>query len=137
MIIGGGPTGVELAGALAEISRQALSREFQHIDPSHARIILIEGVPRVLPPYPDDPLRQGPDAARAPGRGRLDRRARHRHRRRRRHLGHERILARTVLWAAGVAASPLANSLGVPLDRAGRVRVDPTLAVPGHGTTSS
>ena len=54
VIIGGGPTGVELAGALAEISRQTLSREFQHIDPSHARIILIEGMPRVLPPYPED-----------------------------------------------------------------------------------
>ncbi len=132
VIIGGGPTGVELAGALAEISRQALSREFQHIDPSQARIILVEGVSRVLPPYPAElsakARRQlerlgvdvwtgvrvtGIDAAGVT-------------------LGQERILARTVVWAAGVAASPLARSLGVPLDRAGRVLVEPTLAVPGH-----
>jgi NADH dehydrogenase len=132
VIIGGGPTGVELAGALAEISRQALSREFQHIDPSHARIILIEGVPRVLPSYPDTLSakartqleRLGVDVwtgARVTG---IDATGVT--------LGHERILARTVLWAAGVAASPLAKSLGLPLDRAGRVRVDPTLAVPAR-----
>jgi NADH:quinone reductase (non-electrogenic) len=132
VIIGGGATGVELAGALAEISRQALSREFQHIDPSHARIILVEGVPRVLPPYPDDLSqkartqleRLGVDVwtgARVTG---IDASGVM--------LGHERILARTVLWAAGVAASPLAKSLGVPLDRAGRVLVEPTLAVPGR-----
>ena len=132
VIIGGGPTGVELAGALAEISRQALSREFQHIDPSHARIILVEGMPRVLPPYPDGLSqkartqleRLGVDVwtgARVTGIDAVGVT-----------LGHERILARTVLWAAGVAASPLAKSLGVPLDRAGRVRVEPTLAVPGR-----
>jgi NADH dehydrogenase len=132
VIIGGGPTGVELAGALAEISRQTLSREFQHIDPSHARIILIEGMPRVLPPYPEDLSakartqleRLGVDVwtgARVTG---IDAAGVT--------LGHERILARTVLWAAGVAASPLAKSLGVPLDRAGRVRVEPTLAVSGR-----
>jgi NADH dehydrogenase len=132
VIIGGGPTGVELAGALAEISRQALSREFQHIDPSHARIILIEGMPRVLPPYPEDLSakartqleRLGVDVwtgARVTG---IDAAGVT--------LGHERILARTVLWAAGVAASPLAKSLGVPLDRAGRVSVEPTLAVSGR-----
>ena len=132
VIIGGGPTGVELAGALAEISRQTLSREFQHIDPSHARIILIEGMPRVLPPYPEDLSakartqleRLGVDVwtgARVTG---IDAAGVT--------LGHERILARTVLWAAGVAASPLAKSLGVPLDRAGRVSVEPTLAVSGR-----
>jgi NADH:quinone reductase (non-electrogenic) len=132
VIIGGGPTGVELAGALAEISRQALAREFQHIDPSHARIILIESVPRVLPPYPEDLSakartqleRLGVDVwtgarvtAIEPGVV---------------HVGPERILARTVVWAAGVAASPLARTLGVPLDRAGRVLVDPSLAIPGR-----
>ena len=132
VIIGGGPTGVELAGALAEISRQALSREFQHIDPSHARIILIEGVPRVLPSYPDTLSakartqleRLGVDVwtgTRVTG---IDATGVT--------IGHERILARTVLWAAGVAASPLAKSLGLPLDRAGRVRVEPTLAVPAR-----
>ena len=132
VIIGGGPTGVELAGALAEISRQALAREFQHIDPSHARIILIESVPRVLPPYAKELSakaqaqleRLGVDVwtgARVTG---IDARGIH--------LGQERILARTVVWAAGVAASPLARTLGVPLDRAGRVLVHPTLAIPGH-----
>jgi len=132
VIVGGGPTGVELAGALAEISRQALSREFQHIDPSHARIILIESVPRVLPPYSEylsakaraQLERLGVDVwtgARVTGieAGVV-------------HLGNERILTRTVIWAAGVAASPLARTLGVPLDRAGRVLVRPTLAIPGH-----
>jgi NADH dehydrogenase len=132
VIVGGGPTGVELAGALAEISRQALSREFQNIDPSHARIILIESVPRVLPPYSEylsakaraQLERLGVDVwtgARVTGieAGVV-------------HLGTERILARTVIWAAGVAASPLARTLGVPLDRAGRVLVRSTLAIPGH-----
>lgn len=132
VIIGGGPTGVELAGALAEISRQALAREFQHIDPSDARIILIESVPRVLPPYAEDLSakaraqleRLGVDVwtgARVTG---IDAGVVH--------LGQEQILARTVVWAAGVAASPLARTLGVPLDRAGRVLVRPTLAIPGH-----
>jgi NADH dehydrogenase len=132
VIIGGGPTGVELAGALAEISRQALSREFQHIDPTLARIILIESVPRVLPPYPEDlsakarsqlerlgvEVRTGARVTGVDANGVL--------------LGPERILARTAIWAAGVAAAPLARTLGAPLDRAGRVVVDPTLAVPGR-----
>ena len=108
VIIGGGPTGVELAGALAEISRQALSREFQHIDPSHARIILVEGVPRVLPPYPDDLSARRPGLSSSAwawtsGPGRASPASTPPASR----LGHERILARTVLWAAGVAASPL------------------------------
>jgi NADH dehydrogenase len=132
VIVGGGPTGVELAGALAEISRQALSREFQHIDPTQARIVLIEGVPRVLPPYPEDlsakaraqleglgvHVRTGERVTGVDAGGVL--------------IGEERIRARTVIWAAGVAASPLARTLGIPLDRAGRVPVDPTLAVPGR-----
>jgi NADH dehydrogenase len=130
VIVGGGPTGVEMAGALAEISRQALSREFHHIDPTHARIILIEGETRVLPPYPEDLSararvqleRLGVDVwtgARVTGvdAAGVD-------------LGAERILARTVVWAAGVSASPLPKGLGLPLDRAGRVRVNPDLTVP-------
>ena len=132
VIIGGGPTGVELAGALAEISRQALSREFQHIDPSHARILLVEGESRVLPPYPEELSararsqleRLGVDVwtgARVTG---IDATGVN--------LGRERIGARTVLWAAGVAASPLPKALGVPLDRAGRVLVGPDLTLPGR-----
>ena len=137
VIIGGGPTGVELAGALAEISRQALSREFQHIDPSHARIILVEGVTRVLPPYPETLSakartqleRLGVDVwtgARVTG---IDATGVT--------LGHERIVARTVLWAAGVAASPLAKTpRGAARPRRTRAgRPDPGRA--RAGTTSS
>jgi NADH dehydrogenase len=131
-VIGGGPTGVEMAGALAEISRHALAREFDHIDPADARILLVEGVPRVLPSYPETLSARARDqlerlgvevrtgvrvtAVDDDGIG----------------LGEERIAARTVVWAAGVAASPLGQALGVPLDRAGRVLVEPDLSVPGH-----
>jgi NADH dehydrogenase len=132
VIVGAGPTGVELAGALAEIARQSLRKDFRRIHPESARIVLLEGGPSVLPPFAE-PLR---DAARRS----LER------------LGvevrtgsvvtgvdedgvtigAERISAGTVLWAAGVAASPIARSLGVPLDRAGRVTPEPTLALAAH-----
>jgi NADH dehydrogenase len=136
VIIGGGPTGVELAGALAEIARQSLRKDFRNIRPESARIMLLEGAPHLLNAFPE-PLRE---AARAS----LVR------------LGvdvrtntvvtgvdalgvtfksqgvEERLPAQTVLWAAGVEASPIAKALGVPLDRAGRVHAEPTLAVPGH-----
>jgi NADH:ubiquinone reductase (H+-translocating) len=132
VIVGGGPTGVELAGALAEIARQSLAKDFRHFDPTSSRIILIEGGPTVLPPFPA-PLR---DAARRDlGRLGVDVRTNT--------LvtgigpgfvqaGEERIHAETVLWAAGVAASPLGASLGVPVDRVGRVLVQPDLTIPGH-----
>jgi NADH dehydrogenase len=132
VVIGGGPTGVELAGALAEISRETIARDFRLIDPTKARIVLLEGGPRVLAAFPD-PLparaaaalarigvevrtgatvtRVTPDAV---------------------WLGGEQIRARTVLWAAGVAAAPLTRTLGVPLDRAGRVMVERDLSIPGH-----
>jgi NADH dehydrogenase len=131
-IVGGGPTGVELAGTLAEIARHTLKREFRHIDPARARVRLIEAGPRILASFPEslsakaarqlqhlgvDVLTGAPvtdiDAQGLALRG-------------------ERIAARTVLWAAGVAASPLGAALGVPLDRAGRVRVAADLSVPGH-----
>jgi NADH dehydrogenase len=131
-IVGGGPTGVELAGTLAEIARHTLRREFRHIDPASARVRLIEAGPRVLSSFPESLsekaraqlLRLGVevvtgtavDAIDAEGYG----------------LGGEFHAARTVVWAAGVAASPLARSLGTPLDRAGRVPVLPDLTVPGH-----
>jgi len=132
VIVGGGPTGVELAGALAEISRQTLAMDFRRIDPASARIILVEGVSRLLPSYPADlseaakrqllklgvEVRTNAKVTAIDPDGVM--------------LGAERIAARTVIWAAGVAASPLARSLCIPLDRAGRVIVEQDLSVPGH-----
>jgi NADH dehydrogenase len=132
VVVGGGPTGVELAGTLAEISRQVLTDEFRTIDPSRTRIILLEGGPRVLPAYPEDLSRSAEEQLK--------------------HLGVEvrtsamvtnvepaavdvggmKIPSVVTLWAAGVAASPLGKKLGVPIDRAGRVLVNPDLSVPGH-----
>lgn len=132
VIVGGGPTGVELAGALAEIARDALARDFRAIDPTQARIVLLEAGARILPSFAA-PLSAA--AARclaglgvevrthsavtriAPGLV---------------EIGPARVLAETVLWAAGVTASPLAATLGVPLDKAGRVLVEPDLTIPGH-----
>jgi NADH:ubiquinone reductase (H+-translocating) len=132
VVVGGGPTGVELAGTLSEIALHTLRRDFRSIDSTMARVLLIEGEDRVLPPYPpplsDKARRQlerlGVEVrsgARVTGidvHGVM--------------VGEERIPARTVLWAAGVAASPLARSLGAPLDRAGRVAVEPDLSLAGH-----
>ena len=130
-IVGGGPTGVELAGTLAEIARHTLEREFRRIDPGDARVLLVEAGPRVLSSFPASlsakaraqlaslgvEVRTGAPVAAIDASG-IE-------------VGGERIAARTVLWAAGVAASPLARSLGVPLDRAGRVLVEPDLSAPG------
>ena len=132
VVVGGGATGVELAGTFAEIARHTLRGEFRRIDPHSARVMLVEGTGRVLPAYPADLSRKaqlqlerlgvsvwpgrmvtGVDADGV-------------------QMGSERLSARTVIWAAGVAASPLGASLGAPLDRAGRVRVEPDLSVPGH-----
>jgi NADH:quinone reductase (non-electrogenic) len=132
VVVGAGPTGVELAGALAEISHQSLARDFRHFDPTSARIMLVEAGPSILSAFP----RKLQDAAR----------------RDLKRLGVEvitdspvtdvlegavivkgtRVEAETVLWAAGVAASPLGATLGVPLDRAGRVIVGRDLTIPGH-----
>jgi NADH:ubiquinone reductase (H+-translocating) len=132
VVIGGGPTGVEMAGALAEISRLSLARNFRHIDPSTARITLLEAGPSLLSAFPE-PLREVARkdlerlgvivrtgaAVTHVARGRVE-------------VGAEVIVAETVIWAAGVAASPLGATLGVPLDRAGRVLVNPDLTIPGH-----
>jgi NADH dehydrogenase len=133
VVIGGGPTGVELAGAFAELARHVLKRDFRHIDPAHAKIILIEGSPRVLLSFPEDLSR---DTARQleqlgvhlrtstavkdirRGEVQLD--------------SGEIIHAENIIWAAGVSASPLTEKLGVELDRAGRVKVNPDLSLPGH-----
>lgn len=132
VIVGGGPTGVELAGTLAEIARHTLQREFRRIDPTTARVILVEAGPRVLPAFPAELsesarqqlerlgviVRTGAPITHVDERGVK--------------LGEETIAARTVLWAAGVTASPLAQTLGVPLDRSGRVPVQPDLSIAAH-----
>ena len=132
VVIGGGPTGVELAGALAEIARHTIAGDFRAIDPTQARVVLLEGGARILSTFPEALARSAakslerigvevrtgalvtritPDAV---------------------WVGGEQIRSRAVLWAAGVAAAPLARTLGVPLDRAGRIPVAPDLSVPGH-----
>jgi NADH dehydrogenase len=132
VVIGGGPTGVELAGALAEIARHTIARDFRAIDPTQARVVLLEGGARILSSFPESLARSAarslerigvevrtgalvtritPDAV---------------------WVGGEQIRSRAVLWAAGVAAAPLARTLGVPLDRAGRIPVAPDLSVPEH-----
>lgn len=132
VVIGGGPTGVELAGALIEIAHHALAKDFRRIDPKSARVILLEGSPRVLPSYVPELSKKARKQLEALGvevrtnslATSIDAKGVG--------LGTEHIAARTVLWAAGVAASPLGRSLGVPLDRAGRVRVNADLTIPGH-----
>ncbi len=132
VVVGGGPTGVELAGTLAEIARHALANEFRSIDPRHTRITLVEGGPRVLPAYAEDLSRSAEKQLRQLGvevqtsamvtgvepAAVI--------------IGNKRVPAAVILWAAGVAASPLGKNLGVPLDRAGRVLVSPDLSIPGH-----
>lgn len=130
VVVGGGPTGVELAGAIGEISRKTLSRDFRNIRPEHARVILIEGLDRILPAYPPKLSMRGEEQLTGLGveviKGSnvtaIDSTSVR--------LGSLRIGTRTVLWAAGVQASPLAKCLGAPLDRAGRVLVEPDLTVP-------
>jgi NADH:ubiquinone reductase (H+-translocating) len=131
-VVGGGPTGVELAGTLAEIAHHTLRNEFRRIDPAEARVRLIEAGPRILSTFPESLSRSAQRQLErlgvevATGTPVRDiRAAGYQH-------GERFEAARTVLWAAGVAASPLARSLGVELDRAGRVPVSPDLSVPGH-----
>ncbi len=132
VIVGGGPTGVEMAGAVAEIRRYALRRDFRHIDPGEATVMLLEGGPRLLPSYPESLSDQAklklrrlgvevrtetmvtdirPGSVNAAG---------------------WVIPTQTVIWAAGNTASPILQSLGAPLDRMGRVIVEPDCTIPGH-----
>jgi NADH dehydrogenase len=132
VVIGGGPTGVELAGALAELSRFTLERDFRSIDPSAAKVHLLEAGPRILASFPEDLAKSAVDQLHAlgvvveagarvtliePGSVRL---------------GDRRIPCAVVLWAAGVQANALTRTLGVPLDPGGRVFVEPDLSIPGH-----
>jgi NADH dehydrogenase len=132
VVVGGGPTGVELAGTLAEIARRVLRDEFHSIDPKSTRIVLLEGGPRVLPTYPEDLSRSAERQLRRLGvevhtsalvTG-MEADAVY--------VGDTRLPSVVTLWAAGVAASPLGRKLGVPTDRAGRVLVQPDLSIPGH-----
>ena len=132
VIVGGGPTGVELAGALPYIAKKALAPEFRKVDTRKTRVILVEAGPRILPTFPEDLAARaardlndlgvevrvgsavtnvGPDGV---------------------SIGAEKIRARTAFWAAGNLASPLGQFMGVPLDRAGRIEVNADLSVPGH-----
>ena len=144
VVVGAGPTGVELAGTLAEICRHALAHDFRTIDPSRTRIHLIEGGPHVLPAYPEDLSRSaleqlqrlgvevltstmvtkiepGVICMRGTTGGTSVAEAKQ-----------TKMNAAVILWAAGVAASPLGKKLGVPVDRAGRVLVNPDLSLPNH-----
>jgi NADH dehydrogenase len=132
VIVGGGPTGVELAGTLSEIARRAFAGEFNSIDPKCSRVILLEGGPRILPAYPEDLSQSAEDQLRSLGvevhtstmvTGVEPAAVR---------MGATRLPAVVILWAAGVAASPLGKKLGAPVDRAGRVLVNPDLSIPAH-----
>jgi NADH dehydrogenase len=132
VIIGGGPTGVEMAGAIAEIARYTLAKDFRHINPSQARVVLIEGEPRVLAAYPEDlqisamkqladlgvEVRTGVHATNLMEAGL--------------NVGEEFIPCRVKIWAAGNNASYVGQSLGAPIDRVGRVIVNEDLTIPGH-----
>lgn len=133
VVIGAGPTGVEMAGAISEIARVTLVRDFRHIDPAEARVILVDAAPRVLPTYVPElsesarrqlkdlgvEVRLEAQVEALCGQGLAFK-------------GGERIAAHTLIWAAGNAASPLGRSLGVPLDRQGRVIVGRDCSLPGH-----
>ena len=132
VIIGGGPTGVEMAGAIAEIARYTLAKDFRHIDPSQARVILVEGEPRLLAAFPEDlsakalkqlvdlgvEVRLGVHATSVTEDGLQ--------------VGDQLIPCRVKIWAAGNNASPLGRTLGAPVDRVGRILVNNDLTIPNH-----
>ncbi len=131
-VIGGGATGVELAGSISELARSVLARDFRAIDPKQTRVLLLEGGDRVLPAFTPDlsasaerqlaqigvEVRKGARVTRIDGDGVW--------------LGEELVGAATVLWGAGVRATPLGASLGVPIDAQGRVKIEPDCSLPGH-----
>jgi NADH:ubiquinone reductase (H+-translocating) len=132
VVVGGGPTGVELAGTFAELARFVLNKDFRHIDPRRARVILIEAGPRVLAQFSEELSRKTMDQLHKLGvevrtntrvknitQGKVE-------------LEGEEILAENIIWAAGVGASPLTKKLNVPLDKAGRIIVLPDLSLPEH-----
>jgi NADH dehydrogenase len=132
VVVGGGPTGVELAGAIAELARHVLARDFRSINPRSAEIVLLEGGPRILPSFPPDlsasavrqlaglgvTVRVDAQVTRIDERGVW--------------LGDELLASTTIIWGAGVRATAFTERLGVPLDRAGRIVIEPDLSLPGH-----
>jgi NADH:ubiquinone reductase (H+-translocating) len=133
VVVGAGPTGVELSGALCEVAQHALARDFRHINPAQAKVILLEGTDRVLPPYVPELsekahlqlVKLGVDVQTNQRVTNIDAEGVE-------VGGERRIPTRTVLWAAGVMGSSFGRSLGVPLDRAGRLLVEQDLTIPGH-----
>ena len=133
VIIGAGPTGVELAGAFAELARTVLRRDFRHIDPTQAQIILIEGGPAVLAHLPPDLSQSAQRQLEALGvHVRTSTRVKNIREGEVQLESGETIYAGTILWAAGVSAVPLTQKLGVELDKTGRVKVNPDLSLPGY-----
>jgi NADH dehydrogenase len=132
VLIGGGPTGVELAGALAEIARQALKLEFDAVDPASARILLIEAGPSIMPAFPATLRDSARRALQRLGVEVREGRAVTNVEPGVVSIGDERIAAHTIVWAAGVAAEPISRDLSQELDRAGRVIVNADLSVPGQ-----
>jgi len=132
VVVGAGPTGVELAGTLAEIARKSLADNFRNIDPAKTRILLVEAGPDVLTAYPPDLRRSALEQLQQLGVEVRTNSAVTDVRAGEVRVGNEVIPAAVVLWAAGVSASPLGRVLGAPVDRAGRVLVEPDLSIPGH-----
>lgn len=132
VVVGAGPTGVELAGAISEIGRRTVAKDFRRIDPTSVRVVLVEGQGNVLSDYHDSLSRRAAQLLQSKGveirtdaiATDIDQSGVS--------IDDERIAARTVIWAAGVAASSLGSTLGVPLDEFGRVKVNPDLSIPGH-----
>lgn len=134
VVVGGGPTGVEVAGALAELARHVLRADFRRIDPAHTRVILIEGGPRLLPHLPNDLSASARRQLEALGvQVQVNKRVSNIFTGCVELEGGETLHAANIIWAAGVAASPVSKKLGVELDRSGRVKVKPDLSLPGHG----
>jgi NADH dehydrogenase len=132
VVVGAGPTGVELAGTLAEVARKSLAEDFRHVDPKRTRILLLEAGPRVLPAYSEDlsasAVKQleklGVEVRTSTAVTSIDRYGVR--------FGSDFSPAQVVLWAAGVAANPLGRTLGTPVDKKGLVLVEPDLSIPGH-----
>lgn len=132
VIVGGGPTGVEMAGAIAEIARQTLRFDFRHIDPRAARILLIEAGPRILPSFPEELSTYAEKSLRKMGVEVMTSTMVTDVKRDHVMLGERRIESEAIVWAAGVKASDAAQWLGAEADRAGRIKVNADLSVPGH-----